>query len=255
MVVRLNTSFLAVRERALLAAIVRRLSPSTTPNHLTAIGLFGAVLAAAGFVACNWSSSFLPLVVLGLFLNWFGDSLDGTLARYRRTERPRYGFFIDHSSDLISQSLIVMGLGFSPYLSVSSALFVLSLYLLMSSYTYLKVVTGGVHRLSYGGLGATEFRILVALWSIFAEWAGPGMGEAPIIDVVIASLAACTFLFFVFMVRSDLAQIEGEDEKTTTIYKLAPRRRDLAESDVADLGFTQTMSEGDIQLKRARYNT
>ena len=145
---RLNKSFLAERERAILGYLVRRMPKIVMPDHLTALGLLGAVIAGAGFILCAWSSLFLIAVVFGIFLNWFGDSLDGTLARYRKTERPHYGFLVDHSSDLIAQTLIVIGLGCSPYFTLSSALFVLSLYMLISSYTYLRAAVEGVHRLS-----------------------------------------------------------------------------------------------------------
>lgn len=235
---RLNTSVLAAGERAVLTALVERLPASTRPDHLTAIGLIGAAMTAASLVGCNWSSSFLPLAPLGLFLNWFGDSLDGSLARHRGIERPRYGFLLDHSSDLIAQSFIVVGLGLSPYFTLPSALFVLSLYLLMSSYTYLRVATEGVHRLSYGGMGATEFRILVACWVLFAHWAGPGLTEARIqqfamLDVAVGTLSAIAFIFFVFMVRNDLAQMEAEEQTGATIYELPLRPRVSAESEGA----------------------
>jgi archaetidylinositol phosphate synthase len=222
---RLNTSVLAAGEQIALRAILLRLPAWTTPDHLTAVGLLGAGLTGSSFVLCNWSELFLPLVVGGLFLNWFGDSLDGSLARHRGIERPRYGFLLDHSSDLIAQSFIVMGLGLSPYFTLPSALFVLSLYLLMSSYTYLRVATAGVHRLSYGGLGATEFRILVALWALFAHWAGPGLIEARVfrfaaVDVAIGALSAATFVMFMFMVRGDLARMEAEDDEREPVHRI-----------------------------------
>jgi archaetidylinositol phosphate synthase len=232
---RLNTSVLAAGERRLLGAIVSRLPLSVTPNQLTAVGLAGAGVTAAGFLLCHWSAFFIIAVVAGLAANWFGDSLDGTLARHRAIERPRYGFLLDHSSDLIAQSLIVVGLGASPYFTLPSALFVLSLYLLMSSYTYLRVATQGIHRLSYGGMGATEFRILVACWTLFAFWAGPGLIEAKVLqfarlDIAIGTLSALAFLAFVAMVRKDLAQMDAEEDGTetppsATIHRLPPPRR------------------------------
>ncbi|WP_036290660.1 CDP-alcohol phosphatidyltransferase family protein [Methylosinus sp. PW1] len=231
---RLNTSLLAIGERRVLQALAPRLPAWTTPDHLTAAGLVGAAMTAAGFALSHWSAGFLALVVAGLFLNWFGDSLDGTLARYRGIERPRYGFLLDHSSDLIAQSLIVVGLGVSPYFTLPSALFVLSLYLLMSSYTYLRVATAGVHRLSYGGMGATEFRILVAAWSLFACWLGPQVVEArlwrfSILDVTIGTMSAIAFALFVLMVRQDLSRMDRDDEhESATIHRL-PTRRSAAE--------------------------
>ncbi len=213
---RINESFLAVKERAALFALVKRLPNWATPDHLTAIGLCGAVLTLFSFVACRWSNFFLVGVVFGLFLNWFGDSLDGTLARFRSIERPHYGYFIDHSSDLIAQTLIIIGLGMSPYFTVASSLLVLSLYLLMSSYTYLRVVTESVHRLSYGGMGATEFRILVACWALFAAWFGPSTATAQaygfaVLDIVIGGLSALTFLGFVIVIQKDLMRLQREE--------------------------------------------
>ncbi len=224
---RINESFLAANERALLMALVRRLPACASPDHLTGIGLFGAVCVTLGFIACHWSNWFLTAVIFGLFLNWFGDSLDGTLARFRQIERPEYGYFIDHSADLISQTLIVVGLGVSPYFTVASALLVLSLYLLMSSYTYLRVVTERVHRLSYGGLGATEFRLLVAGWALLAALIGPGVQTdaafgVAILDIVIGLLSLCTFVGFIWIVRNDLARLQREERRLVVENDVEP---------------------------------
>ncbi|WP_457798994.1 CDP-alcohol phosphatidyltransferase family protein [Methylocystis sp. S23] len=242
--VRINDSVLAIAERAALAALVRRIPSFVTPDHLTSIGLAGALLTAAGFIACWGSNWFLIAVVLGLFLNWFGDSLDGTLARYRKIERPHYGYFVDHSADLIAQTLIVVGLGFSPFFTVPSALLVLSLYLLMSSYTYLRVVTESVHRLSYGGMGATEFRILVASWAVFAAWMGPGVATGRIfsfigLDVIIGLLSACTFFGFVWIVRNDLSRLQREERAAQKSKAAEPASRqdalfELPKTDLAE---------------------
>ncbi|HMK89518.1 MAG TPA: CDP-alcohol phosphatidyltransferase family protein [Methylocystis sp.] len=212
---RLNQSLLAREERQALSFLVERLPTFVTPNHLTAAGLFGAATTAGSLVAAHVSSWFLVPAIFGLVLNWFGDSLDGTLARHRKIERPRYGYFIDHSTDLIAQTLIIGGLGFSPYFTLISALLVLSMYLLMSSYTYLKVMVQGTHHLSYGGMGATEFRLLVAAWSLFAACIGPTLTQGRILDhagldVVIGSLWCLTFFAFIWIVRSDLNRIGDE---------------------------------------------
>lgn len=225
--VRINDSLLAVGERAALAWLVRRLPSYMTPDHLTFIGLVGALVTSAGFIGCWWSNWFLLAVVFGLFLNWFGDSLDGTLARYRKIERPHLGYFIDHSADLIAQTLIVVGLGFSPFFTIPSALLMLSLYLLISSYTYLRVVTESIHRLSYGGMGATEFRILVAAWALFAAWFGPGIVNGRIysfvaLDFIIGIMSAATFCGFVWIVRNDLSRLQRE-EGAQQKGKTAPR--------------------------------
>ncbi len=214
--IRINDSVLSRAERVALDTLVRRIPAELTPDHLTAVGLVGAIITAGGFFACWWSNWFMLAVVFGLFLNWFGDSLDGTLARYRRIERPHYGYFIDHSADLIAQTLMVVGLGLSPFFTIPSALLVLSLYLLMSSYTYLRVVTESVHRLSYGGMGATEFRILIAVWSLAAAGIGPDVSIWRIysflaLDVVIGILSGCTFCGFIWVVRNDLSRLRKEE--------------------------------------------
>ncbi len=206
---RVNSSFLAEQERRVLQWLVTQLPGYVTPNHLTVVGLIGGVLTAAGFGACHVSNYFLIVAIFGLFLNWFGDSLDGTLARARKIERPHFGYFIDHSSDLIAQTFIMIGLGISPYFTLSSAFFALSMYLLISSYTYLKVMILRTHHLSYGGMGATELRILIACWALFAAWVGPGLIAARIlnylmIDVVVGVLWMLCFVAFMWTVRNDL---------------------------------------------------
>ncbi|QGM46163.1 CDP-alcohol phosphatidyltransferase family protein [Methylocystis heyeri] len=222
---RLNTSFVAVHERILLNHIVERLPQWATPDHLTTIGLWGAAITGIGFLLCNISPNFLTLVAAGLAINWFGDSCDGSLARHRKIERPKYGFLIDHSSDLVAQSMIVIGLGCSPYFTLCSALLVLSLYLLMSSYTYLRAAVEGVHRLSYGGLGATEFRIMIALWPFVPLALGPGVVSGRLfgyagIDVVISLLALCTYVIFVFLVRQDLERLDAEEQNEDNVVRL-----------------------------------
>lgn len=226
---RLNRSFLAEQERLLLGSLVCRLPGHVTPNHLTAAGLAGGAMAAAGFGACHFSNYFLTLAISGLFLNWFGDSLDGTLARYRKIERPHFGYFLDHSCDLIALTFIFIGLGFSPYFTLSSALFVLSMYLLVSSYTYLKVMIFRTHHLSYGGMGATELRLLIACWALFAAWAGPGLIAArflnyPMIDAVIGVLWTLTFVAFMWIVRTDLAQLSDSSQEAASQHprQIAP---------------------------------
>ncbi|MCW0218550.1 MAG: CDP-alcohol phosphatidyltransferase family protein, partial [Prosthecobacter sp.] len=161
-----NNSILSRTELAIIDRVLPHIPSVITPDHLTYLGLAGACLAAAGFAGCLISSAFLPIAILGLFLNWVGDSFDGGLARYRANERPKYGFMIDHSVDLLSTTLILIGLGTSPYLPFNSACFTLIIYLLFCGFVYIKVATEGVHTLAFGGFSATEFRILVGVWAL-----------------------------------------------------------------------------------------
>jgi archaetidylinositol phosphate synthase len=206
--VRVNNSFLATHERNVLRWLAARTPSAVSPDHLTLLGLIGAAVVLVGFVACRVSPWFVSLAILGLILNWLGDSLDGTLARYRKIERPDFGYFLDHSCDLISQTFIFVGLGLSPYFTLFSALLALSMYLLMTSFTYLKVLILKTHHLSYYGMGATELRLLLTAWALLAMWYGPAMINASFmglrrIDLTIFILWSLVFIAFMWKVWSD----------------------------------------------------
>ena len=227
---RVNRGLLANPERRALHWLAERTPAWVKPDHLTALGAAGAVLVMIGFVCANISPYFVSLVIFGLFLNWYGDSLDGTLARYRQIERPHFGYFIDHSCDLISQTFIFLGLGLSPYFTLRSALFALSMYLLMSSYTYLKVMILRTHQLSYGGMGATELRVVLACWSLIAIWAdfdltGTRLMGYPVLDEVVGAMWVIVFLGFIWMVRSDLSKFRHHFRQDGESAKPAPDER------------------------------
>lgn len=214
---RVNKSFLALRERQLLNWLVARTPQAITPNHLSLLGLGGAVLAGVCFAACNISNLFIVPAAFGVFLNWLGDSLDGSLARFRKIERPEYGYLIDHSIDLIANSFMFLGLGLSPYFTLFSALLAMAMYFLFSSYTYLKVVVKNTHNLSYGSMGATELRILIISWSLIALAMGPGLIEATayhyrIIDLVIGSLWSCVLMGLFVLMGKDLSKIWSQSQ-------------------------------------------
>src|SRR5208282_3347313 len=116
MVERVHRSWSGALERPLLRWLAAREPAAITPDHLTLLGCGGALLCGLAYVASLYSPAFLWFANLGLLVNWFGDSLDGSLARSRKKERPRYGFFIDSTTDVISELLILLGLGASPYM-------------------------------------------------------------------------------------------------------------------------------------------
>ncbi len=209
---RQNSSVFSFSEKQLLNFIVARLPDYVTPNMLTLLGFLGALIAFVAFLLCNWSSIFLPFAVLGIFLHWFGDSTDGSLARFRGIERPQFGYMIDHSFDLISNALMFIGLGLSPYFTFFSSLLAISMYYLFSAYTYLKVVAMAQHTLSYGGMGATELRILIIFWAFFALLCGPAVVNSQLLgyralDVIVCSLWALSFLMLSFIILKQLSQI------------------------------------------------
>lgn len=113
---------------------------------------------------------FLHVVNLLLLVNWFGDSLDGTLARYRNRQRPRYGFYVDHMVDMFGALFLLGGLGLSGYMSLGVAVALLTAYYLVSINVYLTTYTLGVFKISYGGFGGTELRILLGLVNLLVLW-------------------------------------------------------------------------------------
>lgn len=171
--VRIQTSVTSRAEQALIAWLCPRLPGWWTPDRLTALGMVGSFMVAAGFVLSHWGRDWLFLAMLGFVVNWFGDSLDGAIARYRKIERPDYGYFIDHSLDALSQALLVLGMGLSPYLRMDTALFGLVGYLLLSVHTFISARVLGVFRLTYLGSGPTEMRMMLIAMSAAMYVVGP----------------------------------------------------------------------------------
>ena len=160
--VREHTSILMQSEKRLLTWIAQRLPPWVTSDHLSLLGLFAMLLAGLAYWASSWEPRALLIVVVALALNWFGDSLDGTLARVRNRQRPRYGFYVDHVIDIAGTLLLVSGLAASGYMTPLIALGLLVAYLMVTAESYLATHTVGVFRLAYLGVGPTELRILLA---------------------------------------------------------------------------------------------
>jgi archaetidylinositol phosphate synthase len=164
--VREHRSILAAAEKRLLVFIAERLPQSINSDHLTGLALAAIGMAGAAFAAARWDRRALWLVVIALALNWFGDSLDGTLARVRRAERPRYGFYVDHVLDIAGTTLLLAGLACSPFMTPIVALSVLIAYLLVSGEVFLATAVRGVFKMSVGGIGPTELRIILAAGAI-----------------------------------------------------------------------------------------
>lgn len=188
---RLHETLLRPAEKKALDWLVRRLPLWVTPDLMTAVGLGAAVLICVSYWLTNMSDLFLWLASFGFVLNWFGDSLDGTLARYRRIERPKFGYFIDHTVDALTQSLVALGIGLSPYVSLKFALIALVGYLLVSIHTYITIYVNNTFRLSFGRLGPTEVRVLLILVNVVVYFTGL---PAFYIPVVMISVYECIFL-------------------------------------------------------------
>lgn len=167
---RVLTSVLAPIERRVLVAMAQRMPRAIGPDHLTAL----ALLAMVGAGLSYWLSATTPvglvLVVVCLAINWFGDSLDGTLARVRHQPRPRYGFYVDHVVDSIGAACLLGGLAMSGHMHPPVALGLLAAYLLLASESYLATHAVGEFRLSYFKVGPTELRILLAIGTLTLLW-------------------------------------------------------------------------------------
>lgn len=154
-----------VEKRALLW-LAARLPARVTPDHLTALGLVAMALGGLLYAGSARRPWLLLLVNVALALNWFGDSLDGTLARYRQKLRPRYGFYVDHLVDTIGALLLLGGLALSGHVSLGLAAALLISYYLLSIDIYLATYTLGRFKISYGRMGGTEARILLGLANV-----------------------------------------------------------------------------------------
>jgi phosphatidylglycerophosphate synthase len=164
--VREHRSLLAAVEKRLLITIAHRLPKWVHSDHLTGLAMAAMIMASAAFVYSRWDTRVLWVVVVALAVNWFGDSLDGTLARVRKVERPRYGFYLDHVLDIVGITILLGGLAASPFMSPVIALSLVVAYLLVSGEVFLATAVRGVFKMSFAGIGPTELRILLAIGAV-----------------------------------------------------------------------------------------
>lgn len=161
-VTREHRSVLARVEKTALIRLAQRLPSWVTPDHLTLLGFFSMLMAGLAYWAARWQRGALLLVVVALILNWFGDSLDGTVARVRNQQRPRYGYYVDHVADVVGTFFLLAGMAVSGYMSPLVALGLLVAYLMVTAEVFLATCVHGVFRLSCFGFGPTELRIILA---------------------------------------------------------------------------------------------
>jgi archaetidylinositol phosphate synthase len=166
--VREHTSVLAGVEKRLLIWIAHRLPGWVTSDHLTALGAVAMVGTAAAFAGASIDARWLALVPVALAVNWFGDSLDGTVARVRNQQRPRYGYYLDHVVDIANTAVLFTGLALSGLCSPWIAMALLVGYLLLSAESFLATHALGVFRISFAGVGPTELRILLSAGALAA---------------------------------------------------------------------------------------
>lgn len=225
---RIQENVLARAERRLLNRICAALPTWVTPDMLTALGMVGALMIFAGYLASNLGEDWLWMAIAGYAVQWFGDSTDGSLARFRKIERPRYGYFLDHSCDGMATTLIAVGMGLSPYVTLEIVFVALAGYLLMSIHAFLAVRVLGELRLSYFAFGPTELRVVLIVMTvammIFGTNAEPGwFGSVSGFDIVAGFAGFLLILTFVLQTLSTARRL-GKEEPARNAEWRALRR-------------------------------
>src|SRR6266576_2684905 len=163
---RKQLSFLAAVEKKTLIWLAQRMPAWVNSDHLTVLGFLAMIAAGLSYWAASWDRRALLAVIVALAVNWFGDSLDGTLARVRNRLRPRYGFYVDHISDAIGTFFLMGGLALSGYMSPYIAMGLMIAYFMLSIEVYLTTYTIGSFHLSFWSFGPTELRLLLCIGNI-----------------------------------------------------------------------------------------
>src|SRR6266550_3005222 len=162
-----QTSVLAPLERAALRGLARHMPACVNSDHLSLLGLVSMFLAGVGYALSSQNPLMLHAVNLFIFLNWFGDSLDGTLARYRDRQRPRYGFYVDHIIDTFGALFFIFGLALSGFMSERVAAALLIVFLMLAINSYLAAYALGVFKISQWKLGPTEMRLALIVGNLY----------------------------------------------------------------------------------------
>ena len=214
-----NDILLGFLERPALKWLAAHMPAWVTPDVLTWTGILASVLVFISYVLTRISPHFLWLASFGFIMNWFGDSLDGTLARYRHIERPRYGFLVDHWVDAISVVLIFMGLGISPYVDLVVACMGIIVYLLISIMVYLITYVTGVFQITSAKFGPTEARALAVILNTVIFFIGPRtfslpvLGETTFYTIAVGILATLGVIYFLINTGIQARRLALLDQK------------------------------------------
>lgn len=213
---RIQTSLLNSTEKKVLVWTAARLPQWITSDMLTWFGLFGSFLCGLGFFLTNYSIYWLWLSSLGLFINWFGDSLDGTLARVHHQQRPLYGYYLDHNIDTITEAFMFIGVGLSPLMHLSVALLIYTAYLALTVYVSINAHLKNEFKLTYGKMGPTEFRVIMIIintilmyvpsltsFSSSFEWMGKTV-EYSTLDIIGVCIYAILLVMYLVSFIKDL---------------------------------------------------
>lgn len=181
---RVNDILLGPLERPALKWLAEHMPNWVTPDHMTILGVIASLIIFISYWLTTYNENFLWLASFGFVLNWFGDSLDGNLARFRHIERPKYGYFIDHTVDAFSELVIGLGIGLSPYVRFDIALMALIGYMLMSVFVYITTYVKGIFKISFSKIGPTEFRLMLVIANTIIYFVGNPVVDLPIVNKV-----------------------------------------------------------------------
>ena len=213
---RLHGSLLAAPEKRALVWMAERMPAWVNSDHLSALGFLSMAGAGASFwLAGTRPAAGVPLVVVCLVLNWFGDSMDGTIARVRNRQRPRYGFYLDHVIDIAGTAMMLAGLALSGHMTPLIAAATLSAWLLVMGESFLATWARSLFRMSFLWFGPTELRILIAAGALMLLGGGLvrpfGLGPYRLFDVGgVCATAGLLAVFIVNAVRNTMALYREE---------------------------------------------
>jgi phosphatidylglycerophosphate synthase len=201
---RIQASFLANLEKKTLLWLAERTPAAINSDHLTLLGFAGQLLAGGFYALSRWNKHYLLAVIACLAVNWLGDSLDGTLARVRQQQRPRYGFYVDHMIDTFGAITMMSGLAFSAYMHPWIAIGLLIAFLALSIQSYLATYTIGEFQLSFWSFGPTELRLLLAVGNLaLLRWPTVLQGQYRLFDIGGAiGLVGMTLMLIAFTAKN-----------------------------------------------------
>lgn len=212
----INTGITAYPEERIKEWVCPRIPKWINSDHLTALGVFAVILVAIGFILGFQDRIYLLLVVVGLFLHWFGDSFDGSLARYRKKTRPNYGYYIDHMVDAIAIIIFALGLGISGFVRIDLALLFAIMYMALMIHVELVTFVQNKFKYSFGLIGPTEIRIMGIFVTIYMFLApvryfdiyGHSLTQY---DLVFAGMSVAMFVVLVFSILQKGIELDRID--------------------------------------------
>lgn len=201
---RIQAGFLASMEKKTLVWLAERTPATINSDHLTLLGFAGQLMAGGFYALSRWNKFYLLAVIACLAVNWLGDSLDGTLARVRQQQRPRYGFYVDHMVDTVGAVAMMSGLAASGFIHPAIAIGLLIAFLALSIQSYLATYTIGEFRLSFWSFGPTELRLLLAIGNLaLLRWPIVLHGQYRLFDVGgVIGLIGMGLMLIVFTARN-----------------------------------------------------